>query len=163
MLSDVERQEIEAVLPHYPDHRSVGIEALKIVQKHRGWVADEGIADIADFLQLPTAELEGVATFYNMIFRQPVGQHVILLCDSVTCWIMGYEKLRGHLCQKLDIAMGGTSSDGRFTLLPNVCLGACDHAPVMMVDEAHYQDLDADKVDAILEHYRQAPPAPGAR
>lgn len=163
MLSDIERQEIEAVLPRYPDRRSVGIEALKIVQKHRGWVSDAGLADIADFLQLPTAELEGVATFYNMIFRQPVGQHVILLCDSVTCWIMDCEKLQRHLRQRLGIALGETTADGRFTLLPNVCLGACDHAPVMMVDDAHYQDLDADKVDAILEHYRQAPPAPWTR
>jgi len=163
MLSDTERQEIEAVLPNYPDRRSVSIEALKIVQKHRGWVSDAGLADIADFLQLPTAELEGVATFYNMIFRQPVGQHVILLCDSVTCWIMGCEKLQRHLCQRLGIALGETTADGRFTLLPNVCLGACDRAPVMMVDDAHYQDLDADKIDAILEHYRQAPPAPWTR
>ena len=163
MLSDIEREEIEAVLPHYPDRRSVGIEALKIVQKHRGWVTDEGMAGIAEFLQLPLAELEGVATFYNMIFRRPVGQHVILLCDSVTCWIMGYEKLRHHLCQQLDISLGETTADGRFTLLPNVCLGACDHAPVMMVDEAHYQDLDAAKVDSILEHYRQMPPVRGVR
>ena len=163
MLSDAEREEIEDVLPHYPDRRSVGIEALKIVQKHRGWVTDEGIVDIAGFLQLPVAELEGVATFYNLIFRKPVGQHVILLCDSVTCWIMGCEKLHRHLCQRLDIALGETTADGRFTLLPNVCLGACDHAPVMMVDEAHYQDLDAAKVDSILEHYRQTPPVRGAR
>ncbi|MEO8858587.1 MAG: NADH-quinone oxidoreductase subunit NuoE [Burkholderiaceae bacterium] len=163
MLSDAERQEIEAVMPHYPDHRSVGLEALKIVQKHRGWVADEGIADVADFLQLPSAELEGVATFYNMIFRRPVGQHVILLCDSVTCWIMGYEKLRRHLSERLGVGLGETSADGVFTLLPNVCLGACDHAPVMMVGEDQHQDLDVEKIDAILEHYRQQPPRKKAR
>lgn len=163
MLSDTERREIEAEFAHYPDRRSVCIEAMKIVQQHRGWVSDEALDDVAGLLELSRAELEGVATFYNMIFRKPVGQHVILLCDSVTCWIMGYDKLRRHLCQRLDIALGETSADGRFTLLPNVCLGACDHAPVMMVDNAHYQDLDVAKVDAILEHYRQAPPAPGAR
>ncbi len=163
MLSDTERHEIEAEFANYPDRRSVCIEALKIVQQHRGWVCDEALDDVAGLLELSRAELEGVATFYNMIFRQPVGQHVILLCDSVTCWIMGYDKLRRHLCQRLDIAPGQTTADGRFTLLPNVCLGACDHAPVMMIDEAHYQDLDVDKVDAIVEQYRQAPPAPGAR
>jgi NADH-quinone oxidoreductase subunit E len=152
MLSDTERHEIEAEFAHYPDRRSVCIEAMKIVQQHRGWVSDEALDDVAAFLELSRAELEGVATFYNMIFRKPVGQHV-----------MGTDKLRSHLCQRLDIALGETTADSRFTLLPNVCLGACDHAPVMMVDNAHYQDLDVDKVDSILEHYRQAPSAPGAR
>ena len=163
MLSDTERHEIEAEFAKYPDRRSVCIDALKIVQQHRGWVCDEALDDVAALLELSRAELEGVATFYNMIFRKPVGQHVILLCDSVSCWIMGYDKLRRHLCQRLDIALGETSADGRFTLLPNVCLGACDHAPVMMVDDAHYQDLDVAKVDSIIESYQQAPPAPGVR
>jgi NADH-quinone oxidoreductase subunit E len=163
MLSDTERNEIEAEFAHYPDQRSVCIEALKIVQRHRGWVCDEALDDVAGLLALSRAELEGVATFYNMIFRKPVGQHVILLCDSVSCWIMGADTLRRHLCESLAIAPGETTADGRFTLLPNVCLGACDHAPVMMVGEAHHQDLDVAKVDAILEQYRQAPPAPGAR
>ena len=153
MLSDPERDAIEAVLPHYPDRRSASIEALKIVQKHRRWVSDDAIADIADFLRIGRAELEGVATFYNMIFRKPVGEHVILLCDSVTCWIMGCEQLREHLQQRLGIGYGETSADGRWTLLPNVCLGACDHAPVMMIDESHYEDLDAAAVDAILDRH----------
>ena len=158
MLSDAERREIEAELPHYADRRSVSIEALKIVQKHRGWVADEAIADVAEFLQLAPAELEGVATFYNMIFRKPVGRHVVLLCDSVSCWIMGSDPLFRHFAQRLGIAPGETSADGRFTLLPNVCLGACDHAPVMMIDEAHYQDLDPSKLDAIIDRYIEVAP-----
>ncbi len=153
MLSDAERREIEAELPRYADRRSVSIEALKIVQKHRGWVADEGIADVAEFLQLAPAELEGIATFYNMIFRKPVGRHVVLLCDSVSCWIMGSDRLFRHVAERFGIAPGETSADGRFTLLPNVCLGACDHAPVMMIDEAHFQDLDPGKLDAILDRY----------
>jgi NADH-quinone oxidoreductase subunit E len=154
MLSDEERQAIEAEMPHYPDRRAVCIDALKIVQQHRGWVSDEGLADVAQFLQLPLAELDGVATFYNMIFRKPTGRHVILLCDSVSCWMLGYEGLREHLARRLGIAPGETSADGLFTLLPNVCLGACDHAPVMMIDDAHYQDLDPPGLDAILAAYK---------
>src|SRR5688500_20051468 len=155
MLSEQERAEIEAHSHHYPNTRALCVEALKIVQRHRGWVSDEGIADVAEALQLTRAELEGVATFYNMIFRKPVGKHVILLCDSVSCWIMGYERLREHLTSRLGIGLGETSADQRFTLLPNVCLGACDHAPVMMIDNAHYQDLDAGKIDEILAMCRQ--------
>ena len=150
MLSEQERREIEAHARHYPNNRAACIEALKIVQQHRGWVSNEGIADVGEALQITPAELESVATFYNMIFRKPVGKHVILLCDSVSCWIMGYERLRQHLADRLGIRPGQTTADGRFTLLPNVCLGACDHAPVMMVDDAHYQDLDPARIDEIL-------------
>jgi NADH-quinone oxidoreductase subunit E len=155
MLSEQEKQQIAAKAQHYPNNRALCVEALKIVQEHRGWVTDEGISDVAEVLQLTPAELEGVATFYNMIFRKPVGKHVILLCDSVSCWIMGYERLREHLATRLGIGLGETSADQRFTLLPNVCLGACDHAPAMMIDNAHYQDLDPRKIDEILARYRQ--------
>ena len=153
MLSEQERTEIEAHSQHYPNARALCVEALKIVQQHRGWVSDEGIADVAEALQMTRTELEGVATFYNMIFRKPVGSHVILLCDSVSCWIMGYDRLREHLHARLGIGLGETSADGCFTLLPNVCLGACDHAPAMMIDNAHYQDLDPDRIDEILAKY----------
>lgn len=155
MLSEQEKRQIEAKVPHYPNNRALCVEALKIVQEHRGWVSDEGIADVAEALQLTPSELEGVATFYNMIFRKPVGKHVILLCDSVTCWIMGYERLREHLTERLGIGLGETSADQRFTLLPNVCLGACDHAPAMMIGNMHYQDLDPRKIDEILTQYCQ--------
>lgn len=150
MLSEQEQREIEAESQHYPDRRALCIDALKIVQQHRGWVSDQGIADVAEFLQVPEAELEGLATFYNMIFRKPVGQHVILLCDSVSCWIMDSNRLCEHLSAQLRIAPGETSANGRFTLLPAVCLGACDHAPVMMIDNTHYQDLDPHRIDHIL-------------
>ena len=157
MLSEQERTEIAAHSQHYPNARAVCVEALKIVQQHRGWVSDESIADVAEALQMTPVELEGVATFYNMIFRKPVGKHVILLCDSVSCWIMGYEHLREHLHARLGIGLGETTADGRFTLLPNVCLGACDHAPAMMIDNAHYQDLDPARVDEILAKYPKYP------
>jgi NADH-quinone oxidoreductase subunit E len=155
MLSAEERSEIESVMRHYPDTRAVCIEALKIVQRHRGgWVPDEGLADAAQFLGMARDELESVATFYNTIFRRPVGRHVILVCDSVSCWIMGCERLAAKLEERLGIGFGETTPDGRYTLLPNVCLGACDHAPVMMVDEDTHRDLDAAALDGILERYR---------
>jgi NADH-quinone oxidoreductase subunit E len=157
MLSEQERAEIEAHSHHYPNARALCVEALKIVQRHRGWVSDESIADVAEALQMTPVELDGVATFYNMIFRKPVGRHVILLCDSVSCWIMGCEHLHQHLHARLGIGLGETTADGRFTLLPNVCLGACDHAPAMMIDNAHYQDLDPARVDEILAKYPKYP------
>ena len=153
MLTPEERQEIEAQLDHYPNKQAVCVEALKTVQRHRGWVSDESIQDIAEFLEMTPEELDSVATFYNLIFRRPVGRHVILLCDSVSCWIVGSEQLGEYLTSRLGIGLGETTEDGRFTLLPVACLGTCDHAPAMMVGDDLYRDLEPASLDEILSQY----------
>lgn len=153
MLSEEEKQEIEAEIPHYAQKEAVCIDALKIIQRHRGWVSDEAIADLAQFLSMTPEDLDSVATFYNLIFRKPVGRHIILMCSSVSCWVMGYGRLSTFLQQELGVSMGGTTSDGRFTLLPNPCLGICDHAPALMIDDDTYVDLDEDKLRSILTRY----------
>jgi NADH-quinone oxidoreductase subunit E len=154
VLSAEERREIESEFEHYPDKRALTIDAMKIVQKHRGWVSDEALKDISELLEVPVSELDSVATFYNLIFRKPVGRHVIMVCDSISCWMMGYDRLRDHLMSRLGVKMGETTPDGRFTLLPIVCLGTCDHAPAMLVDEDLHRDLDTEKIDSILEQYK---------
>jgi len=154
VLSDEERREIESEVAIYPQKRAACIEALKVVQQHRGWVSDEALDEVAELLEMTPDELDGVATFYNLIFRKPVGRHVILICDSVSCWIMGYDNLRGHLRSRLGIDLGETTADGRFTLLPSVCLGACDRAPVMMVDDDLHLDLTPERIDQILAGYK---------
>ena len=153
MLSAEEQKEIEKELEHYPDKRSATIEALKILQRHRGRVSEQSLRDIAELLGMSVDDLDGVATFYNLIFRRPVGRHVILVCDSVSCWMMGYERIRAHLASRLGIELGQTTPDQRFTLLPVVCLGDCDHAPAMMVDEDLHHDLDPEGLNEILDHY----------
>lgn len=154
MLTPEERREIEAELEHYPKKEAVSIDAMKIVQRHRGWVSDESLRDIAELLEMSPSELDSVATFYNLIFRKPVGRHVILLCDSVSCWIMGYRRQLEHLQSRLEIRPGETSADGRFTLLPIMCLGACDRAPAMMIDDDLHTDLEPRRIDRLLEGYR---------
>ncbi len=154
MLSFEERREIERELTRYPYKQSACIDAMKILQRHRGWVSDEALRDIADFLGMSTDDLEGVATFYNLIFRKAVGRHVITVCDSVSCWIMGCDRISEHLCSRLGIEPGETTPDGRFTLLPIVCLGACDHAPVLMVDDDLHLDADPQRISAALEKYK---------
>jgi NADH-quinone oxidoreductase subunit E len=151
MLTVDERREIEAELKHYALKQAACIDALKIIQRHRGWVSDEGIRDLAEFLQMSPDELDSVATFYNLIFRRPVGKHVILICDSVSCWIVGYDRIREHLTARLGIGLGETSSDGQFTMLPVPCLGACDHAPALMIGQRLYEDLEPPIVDQILK------------
>jgi NADH-quinone oxidoreductase subunit E len=154
MLTAEEINEIEAEAAHYPKREAVCIDALKIVQRHRGWVSDESVRDIAGHLGMSTTDVDSVATFYNLIFRKPVGRHVIMVCDSVSCWIMGYERMQKHLQDRLGIGFGETTPDNRFTLLPIVCLGCCDHAPAMMVDSNLHSDLDPQKIDAELEKYK---------
>ena len=137
-----------------PHKKAAVIEALKIVQQHRGWISDESVEAIAAYLEISPAEVDSVATFYNLIFRKPVGRHVILLCDSISCYVMGYEKLYEALQQQVDIRFGETTPDGRFTLLPNVCLGCCDHAPALMIDEDLYRDVKVEMLDQILSGYK---------
>jgi NADH-quinone oxidoreductase subunit E len=153
MLSEQEQQEIRSELSRYAQKRAVAPEALKIVQGHRGWVSDQSIKDIAEFLELTVDEVDDVASFYSMIFRRPVGRHVILVCDSVTCWIMGQVSIKDHLAARLGIPPGQTTADGKFTLLPISCLGACDQAPVMMIDDRLYGNLTPEKVEEIIAGY----------
>ena len=153
MLTVEEREEIEAKLADYPNAQAVCIEAMLIIQRHQGWVSDEKLRDLSELLRLSVADLDGVATFYNLIRRRPVGRHVALVCDSVSCWIMGSDRMRDHLCSRLGTQLGGTTSNGHFTVLPIVCLGACDHAPAMMIDGTLHEDLDEPKIEEILTHY----------
>ena len=154
MLTAEEIQEIEKEAANYPRRDAVSIDALRIVQTHRGWVSDESLRDIAGHIGMSETDLDSVATFYNLIYRRPVGRHVITVCDSVSCWIMGHDRVKEHLSQRLGIGYGGTTSDHRFTLLPIVCLGCCDHAPAMMVDADLCSDLDPSRIDAHLENYK---------
>jgi len=153
MLSEQEKKEIEEELAHYPRRDAGGLEALRIVQRHRRWISDEAVQDISDHLEMSTHQIDSLATFYNLIFRKPVGRHVILLCDSITCWVKGYDNILAFIQDHLDIGLGETTPDDRFTLLPAPCLGACDRAPVMMVDEDLHGNLTPDKIKGILAQY----------
>ena len=153
VLSDTERHEIEHELAHYPDSRAASIGALKVVQQHRGWVPDGAIPQIAAMVGMSAAELDGVATFYNLIFRQPVGRNVIKVCDSISCFLTGYDEVKRGLEQKLGIAFGQTTADGRFTLLPICCLGACDRGATLMINDDLHGNVTPQSLDKILEAY----------
>lgn len=153
MLTEQEIQEIRHHAAMYPRARAAASEALKLVQRRTRWIRDEDLSQIASLLDMSTDELDGVATFYNLVFRKPVGRHVILLCDSVSCWITGQSDVRTMLQKKLGVDFGQTTADDRFTLLPTVCLGACDRAPAMMIDEDLHGPLDEAEVDRALAQY----------
>ncbi|MHA4739695.1 NADH-quinone oxidoreductase subunit NuoE [Dyadobacter sp. MSC1_007] len=152
-LTPEEIEEIDHEIALVPYRKAACIEALKIVQHHRGWISDESLQSIADHLEMSVEELDSVATFYNLVFRKPVGRNVILLCDSISCYVMGYEKIYAQIRDRLHISFGETTPDGRFTLLPNACLGTCDHAPALMINNELYRDLTEDRLDEILNGY----------
>ncbi|HMI64618.1 MAG TPA: NADH-quinone oxidoreductase subunit NuoE [Cyclobacteriaceae bacterium] len=153
MLTAEEKQEIEKAIEQVPVKKAACVEALKIVQEHRRWISDESLKEVAAFMGMSAEELDSVATFYNLIFRKPVGRHVILLCDSISCWVMGYENIRAQLTKRLNINYGETSADDRFTILPNPCLGTCDCAPALMIDNDLYRNITVEQLDDILRKY----------
>jgi len=154
MLSESEIKEIEEEIIQYPNRAGACIDALKIVQKHRGWVSDDSVKDIGKLLGISAEEVDGVATFYSRIYRKPVGRNVILLCDSISCMIMGYGSLYEYMSEKLAVKFGDTTADGRFTLLPISCLGDCDNAPAMMINTDHFNRLTKEIIDELLEQYK---------
>ena len=154
VLSTAECEAIEHEMAHYEDARAASIGALKIVQDARGWVPDGAIAAIGRMIGIPASDVEGVATFYNLIFRQPVGRHVIKVCDSIACFLTGYDELKAALCAELGIELGQTTPDNRFTLLPICCLGNCDKGPTLMIDDDLHGPLTPAMVRDLLETYR---------
>ena len=153
MLSQQEKRDIDSEIEKAVNNKLAVIDALKVVQRHRGWVSDGALEEVAGMLKMTSAEVDSVATFFSLIYRRPVGKHVILICDSVSCWLVGYEDIKAHLMERLGIQMGETARDGRFTLLPVACLGTCDEAPAMMIDETLYTKLTPELVDEILVKY----------
>ncbi|WP_312290908.1 NADH-quinone oxidoreductase subunit NuoE [Stutzerimonas nitrititolerans] len=154
VLSETERSAIEHEMHHYEDPRAASIEALKIVQKARGWVPDGACDAIGAILGIPASDVEGVATFYSQIFRVPVGRHIIRVCDSMTCYIGGHESVLDSIRNEIGIEPGQTSSDGRFTLIPVCCLGNCDKAPALMIDDDTFGDVQPGGVAQLLEAYQ---------
>jgi len=153
VLDAEDRAAIKHEAHHYEDLRATSIAALKIVQHRHGWVPDGAIPAIANALGVPASDIEGVATFYNLIFRRPVGRHVIKICDSVACFLTGYDHVKDAICEHLGVRLGQTTADGRFTLLPICCLGACDKGPVLMIDEDTHGDVAPETIVQLLERY----------
>jgi NADH-quinone oxidoreductase subunit E len=154
IISAEEIKEIQDIYKHFPNKSAACIEGLKIIQKNHRWVSDDAVKELAEILDMSPDAIDSVATYYSLIFRRPVGKHVVLVCNSVSCWIMGCEKIANSLKDKLAIGYGETTADDRFTLLTIPCLGTCDHAPAMIIGEDLHRDLTSEKLDDILKLYK---------
>ncbi len=148
-------KELEAILTHYPDKKSALLPALWIAQReYGGHLTPEAIAEVAYRLQRSYAEVEGVATFYTMYNKVPVGKYMLEVCTNLTCMICGAYRILEYLQQKLGIKLGETTPDGMFTLTEVECLNNCGDAPVMQVGDIYCRRLTPEKIDALLEELR---------
>ncbi|MEE4119997.1 MAG: NADH-quinone oxidoreductase subunit NuoE [Paracoccaceae bacterium] len=132
-LSPDLRATIEAAKHHHGGPRPAMLESLRMIQQAHGWVSDAHLEEAAALLGVTNAEMEDVATFYSLIFRRPVGEKVILLCDGASCWLNGGDAVRDAVMARLGIGFGETTADGKYTLVNICCVGGCDHAPAAVI------------------------------
>lgn len=138
-------------ISHYPVKRSAVLPLLWIAQNEWGWLPPDALRLVARSLELNEPEVFGIATFYTMFNLKPVGRHHLQVCMTLSCSLMGADKLFRHLQKKLGVGHGETTADGRFTLRKVECLAACGYAPCMQVGFDYHEHLDEAKVDALLE------------
>jgi NADH-quinone oxidoreductase E subunit len=151
VFSETARAEFERLLTRYPDKEAVILPALHLAQRDFGHVSDDAIVYVAGLLGVSPARIEGVATFYTMYNRKPVGKYHVQICRNIACSLLGAEHLIEHVAGKLGVMPGGTTPDGKFTLSQVECLGSCGTAPVMQVNDDYHENLTASSIDAILD------------
>ncbi len=154
MLSEQAKQKIEALKARYQNPQAVVMAALWLWQDEHGWVSEEGMKEVAGLLGLPYHHVYGVVTFYTMYNKRPVGRHKIEVCTNVSCMLRDSDRILKHIEQRLQIKVGETTPDQRFTLVEAECLGACGGAPAVQVGDRYYEQVDAAAVDKILNELK---------
>jgi NADH-quinone oxidoreductase subunit E len=155
MLPKEIKERLEAEIKSVEHPRELAVDVMFAIQDHYGYLGAEALAEAAAMLGMTPLELDELATFYTFTFREPVGKYVIHVCDSVVCWMNGYETVRDYLCRRLGVGVGETTADGLFTLLPVCCIGYCDRSPAMLVNRRVHGNLTPEKIDEIIEKCRQ--------
>lgn len=150
MFSQENLNKLEELKKRFPDTKSLTIPTLWLAQEQYGWISEETMKEVARLLNIPVHHVYGVTTFYTMFNKKPVGKYHLQVCTNVSCQLLGSEKLIDHLCSKLNVKIGGTTTDGKFTISEVECLGACGIAPTMQVNDEYYENLTVEKVDNLL-------------
>ncbi|HSL91207.1 MAG TPA: NADH-quinone oxidoreductase subunit NuoE [Candidatus Limnocylindrales bacterium] len=150
-FTDTALRELEAIRSRYPDREAAILPALHLAQREFGYLSDDAIVYVATLLEFTPARIEGVATFYTMYNRKPVGKYHLQICRNISCSLLGAEHLIEHVSLKLGIHPGETTPDGKFTLSTVECLGSCGTAPVMQVNDDYHESLTEEKIDALLD------------
>lgn len=152
-LTPEREKQVEDLLERYPNARAALIPTLWVCQRQNGWVSPEVIDYVAQRLSLSTAVVLGVVTFYTMFHQHPVGKNVVWVCRTLSCDLRGGKKIQEHLEQRFGCHAGGTSKDGKFTLLKAECLAACGNAPMVQIGDAYFEDLTLESLDAVIDEH----------
>jgi NADH-quinone oxidoreductase subunit E len=153
-FSSEQLAEVRRLQGLYPDPRGALLPVLHLAQQTFGHVSLEVEAYVAGLFGLSPAHVHEVVTFYTLYFQDPPGRHVVAVCHNLSCHLAGAQTILAHLKARLGIETGETTDDGRVTLQAVECLCACEHAPMMQVDDRYEFDLTPDKVDRLLERLR---------
>ena len=150
------RARFDEILKRYPPERkrSAVLPALYLVQHQQGYITASAMRYVAGLLGLTPAEVEDVVTYYTMFYTKPVGKFVLSVCRTLSCALNGAERVTEELCRKLNVAPGQTDATGTFTLVEVECLGACDRAPIVMVNDAWHECLRAEDVGKLVDDLR---------
>lgn len=162
-LTPERERQVDDILARYPNKQAACIPVLHVCQDQNGWISDEIMRWVADRLGLSAAHVKGVATFYTLFNKEPVGRHQVWVCRTLSCALRGSDDILHHCEKRLGIHVGETTKDGKVTLRTAECLASCGTAPMMQVDRVYYEDLTVEKVDKILDGITGASTPPGAR
>jgi NADH-quinone oxidoreductase E subunit len=153
-FSEKGKLEINRLLEIYPATEAVIIPAMHLAQKENGWISEDVCSKISEILNVPAAKISGVASFYSMFTRKPKGKYWLLVCRNISCSIMGAQHIIKYLEQLLRIKVGETTKDKLFTLDVVECLGSCGTAPVMMVNDKYYENLNEPRIEQLINELR---------
>jgi NADH-quinone oxidoreductase subunit E len=154
MIPEALRAQLQDRVAQAESPREQAINVMYEVQRYYGHLTDEGLEEAAALLGMTPLELEELATFYDFIYREPVGRFVLHVCDGVVCWMFHEGSLFDYLCRKLGVCAGEVTADGMFTVLPTACIGYCDQAPAMVINGKFFGHLTPERIDEILEQLK---------
>lgn len=161
-LSPAREQQIALLLERYPTKRAACLPVLWLCQREHGWISPEVIVFVAERLDLSTAVVKGVVTFYTMFFEHPVAPNVVWVCRTLSCELRGAKAIQEHLENRLKCKVGGTSEDGKFTLLKAECLAACGQAPMIQINDKYFENLSLQELDDIIDSVERETELPTA-
>ncbi len=150
MFTEENLKKIDTLKARYPNTKSLTLPALWMAQEQFGWVSEASMKYISVLLNIPYNHVYGVASFYTMYNKKPVGKFHIQVCTNISCQLLGSEKLVAHLCKKLDVSKGEISKDGNFTVSEVECLGSCGTAPAMQINDDYFENLTLENIDDII-------------
>jgi NADH-quinone oxidoreductase subunit E len=150
-FSEEARNELAEIKKRYPSAEGAILPCLYLAQREFGYISLEAMQYVAEQIGVAPARIYGVATFYTMFNKEPVGKYLVQVCMNLPCMLRGAGEVFDYISEKLGVKAGETTADGKFTLMKVECLGACGNAPMMQINEDYYEDLTPEKVDRILD------------